>query len=715
MNMALNSRILHHSRATPNARPTSRRLRGAKPAGMGRRVALLTPNVLLMVGAPTIAWAADGGANQVVPTPKTSQVGYLPDAEKGFSIIAGGDVTGGSSFQVRSSTDELAYTGQLEPNAVNEMAAVGELVLRGDFSPLTAPGTYVVVAGGTVSRPFVIGAGVYGRLYRDAARAFDIIRSGVAINDPTTGVTHPASHTMDAALRDKPGLSRDLTGGWYNAGDFGKWVHMAAISTSYMMWLHELAGTTIDRVNLEIPDSVAGVPDLLTEARWGLSWMLKMQNDDGSVYHKVDTEPNFAWGMGPDMDPYARSATSPSSIDAGDFVAAMLQAARVFDPIDSTFAATCRAAADRSWVWLEANPNIPQPDPYYTDSDPSQEALWALAERVRATHDAPLTSRLSARIGSPALGPLSWQTPQILGYLSAAVDSTGDSAVKAAAKAAITGLGDALLAKSAANGYGVALQSNEYWWGSVENVINRGDALLFAHALTADARYRDGALRQLDWILGRNSLDRSFVTAYGQNPSVNPYHWTRYVYKIVMPGWAVGGPNPGPGGADPPLLALQQLGTPPAKCYLDLCAANGSWASNEGQTSENAALLFAAGMLSDGTTNTDVPNASTPSPTISAVDAGGGTSNGGDHSTGVGGAGASGVSGGTGGSNGTAGGEANRSSGCGCAFGRASSPAGLLGLFAILCALLAGRHRGAHGLESSGHCTPNRKNREGNF
>jgi endoglucanase len=453
-----------------------------------------------------------------------------------------------------------------------------------------------------------------------------------------------------------------------------------------MMWLHELAGSVVDGVPLEIPDTVAGVPDLLTEARWGLSWMLKMQNADGSVYHKVDTEPNFAWGRGPDMDPYSRSAADPSSIDAGDFVAVMLQAARVFSSRDATFAATCRAAADLSWTWLQANPNVAQPDPYYTDSDPSQEVLWALAERVRATHDVALTSQLSAKIGSTALGPLSWQTPQILGYMSIATDSAGDSTVKAAATTAITGLGDSLLAKSAANGYGVALLSSEYWWGSVENVLNRADALLLAHALTGDSRYRDGALRQLDWVLGRNSLDRSFVTAYGQNASTNPYHWTRYVYSIVVPGWAVGGPNPNAPGVDPPLLALQQLGTPAAKCYLDLCAANGSWASNEGQTSENAALLFAAGMLSDGTTDTAVPDPKTPSPAIGGANPDAGTT-----STGSGG---TGISTGTGGS-GSPGVTSGSSSGCGCAVSSSPSPTSWLGLLAIVVALFASRRRKA--------------------
>lgn len=249
-----------------------------KQPGAGTRAALLGVGLTL---ASATAWGADP-----VASPKTNQVGYLPNAGKSFTIVAAGPVTAGAAFEVLTSVGAPAYSGKLESSTVNETVATGETVLRGDFSSLAAPGTYVVVVSGLASRPFVVGTGVYGRLYRDAARAFSLIRSGVAINDPVTGLSHPASHTMDAALRDKPGTSRDMTGGWYNAGDFGKWVHMAAISTSYMMWLHELNGAVIDGVRLGIPDSAVSVPDVLTEARWGLSWMLKMQNADGVTASK---------------------------------------------------------------------------------------------------------------------------------------------------------------------------------------------------------------------------------------------------------------------------------------------------------------------------------------------------------------------------------------------------------------------------------------------
>jgi MYXO-CTERM domain-containing protein len=99
-------------------------------------------------------------------------------------------------------------------------------------------------------------------------------------------------------------------------------------------------------------------------------------------------------------------------------------------------------------------------------------------------------------------------------------------------------------------------------------------------------------------VLGQNSLNQSFVTGFGANPVQHPYHWIYAALRIAMPGWASGGPNQYPNGADTLLIAAQQRGLPPAKCWVDSGNGGGSWASNEGETSENAALLFAAGYLS---------------------------------------------------------------------------------------------------------------------
>ena len=98
-------------------------------------------------------------------------------------------------------------------------------------------------------------------------------------------------------------------------------------------------------------------------------------------------------------------------------------------------------------------------------------------------------------------------------------------------------------------------------------------------------------------MLGCNTLDLSFVTGHGERSVRRPYHWTCRVWGIVMPGWASGGANHLPEAVDPLLKAVIDSGTPPARCFVDACEPNGSWGSNEGQTSENAALILATGLF----------------------------------------------------------------------------------------------------------------------
>jgi endoglucanase len=326
-----------------------------------------------------------------------------------------------------------------------------------------------------------------------------------------------------------------------------------------------------------------------------LNWLLKMQNADGSVMHKADSGSNFAWGKLPEDDPNERRATFASTIDAADFTAVMMQASRVFGPIEPAFSRQCRTAADKSRAWLEKNPAVLHDDPFYVDKDPSGERLWALAEVLRQTGDRQALNEFRKTAGERRLPPPAWMSPEFLGYMSLAMAEDMDPAVRELAKRSMQTLADSILQKASLSGYGVSAGPDEYYWGSVENTLHRAAVLICVHQLTGDEKYREGALRQLDYCLGRNALGMSFVAGYGTVSPQRPYHWTRAALGKVMPGWASGGPNSGPEGADPLLKEVQKLGTPPAKCFVD----GDSWASNEGQTTENAALLFVAGYLTE--------------------------------------------------------------------------------------------------------------------
>jgi endoglucanase len=532
---------------------------------------------------------AGTGANPDVALPKTNQIGFLPGALKRFAWTVDGAKAAPVAFTVERGDGTKVFQG-MTGTPVDHTAAAGEFVCVGDFSALSEPGAYRIVAGGEPSHLFAVGADVYRPLLRDAVRCFHLIRANTAIDDQRTGVKHAAGHLSEAALM-VDGAPRDLTGGWYNAGDFGKWVHMAALSVAHMMWLYELRPQTAYGLKLDVPPT-RGLPDLLAQARWGLEWMLKMQNADGSVLHKVDAEPNLPWGVLPENDQTERHAKPAGSWDAAVFTGAMLQAAGVYKPFDPAFAGRCRKAALAAWTWLQSHPAVENADPYYANSTIAPKWLWALGEMAR--FDSSWSARAAQEFDARGVVQSSWLTPQIFGALALARGPAGKPRDIAIAK--IVQAADAVIAQIAADPYGYAGDGRLYFWGSVENALNCANSCFLAHELGGGAKYRDAGGRLVDYVLGLNALGRSFVTGHGAVRVEHPWHWIYRDEGIAIPGWATGGPNGYANGADAPLKEVIARGTLPAKCYLDLCEA-GSWASNEGQTSENAALLLAAGIL----------------------------------------------------------------------------------------------------------------------
>jgi endoglucanase len=537
-------------------------------------------------------------ANNILPEPKVNQLGYLPDAHKYFVVseVSGGPKKG-DAFRVLDNGGKTALSGGLKNDAVDDKTSTGEKVFQGDFSELKKPGLYTVEIGGLKSQPFEIKKDLYRPIFKDALRCFYTIRCGTAIDDKVVGLKHEACHMKDAPSHEDATIL-DLTGGWHNADDYGKWVLEESLSCSWMLWLYEFKEKQMADLKINIPESGNKMSDLLNQARWGLDWMMKMQRPDGGVLHKVDGEDHFCTGTPPEKDPYARYSKKPGTIDAGDFIGTMCLASRAYRKADPAYADKCLKAARKAWKWLEQNPNVVEVDSDYKDTDPSQEKIWALGEMARTTGDKALLERFEKEAPLGRLKQASWMEPQFFGYMALCFDPKAPAKLKESIRLALAGVCDNLAKTSEASGYGVAHAANEYWWESNENLLNKTNLLLFGYEATGDLRYREAALRQMNWLLGGNSLGFSFVTGEGENSVKNPWHWISHDYGKLMPGWVSGGPNQYPAGADSLLTSLIKRGTPPAKCYVDANTPNGSWASNEGETSENASLVFAAGYLS---------------------------------------------------------------------------------------------------------------------
>ena len=136
-------------------------------------------------------------------------------------------------------------------------------------------------------------------------------------------------------------------GGWYDAGDYGKYVVNGALSTGQMLLLCTLYPQAVTDQALHIPESGNGISDLLDELKYELDWLLTMQDEDGGVFHKL-TAKNFSGFVSPeayDLDRYVIGKGTAASLD---FAAVLAQAARLLAPTNEFWSQKALEAAEKA-------------------------------------------------------------------------------------------------------------------------------------------------------------------------------------------------------------------------------------------------------------------------------------------------------------------------------------------------------------------------------
>ena len=152
---------------------------------------------------------------------------------------------------------------------------------------------------------------------------------------PYAGVYyHSSCHPGDGFYHSSTGQSgfKLSTGGWHDAGDYGKYIVNAGITLGTSLLAYESFPSKFNQDDLNIPESGNSIPDLLDEVRYELEWYLKMQNSNGGVYFKL-TKQQFESFIMPNNDSGMRYIYQLSSNATGDFVAVMARASRIFSTI----------------------------------------------------------------------------------------------------------------------------------------------------------------------------------------------------------------------------------------------------------------------------------------------------------------------------------------------------------------------------------------------
>lgn len=514
---------------------------------------------------------------------------------------------------MRSSDHRSVYHGRFSPPVAD--ADSGDTVSVADFSAVTAPGRYYLEAPGVGrSWEFFIDAAVYQRPYYLSARSYYGQRCGTAVD---LGPEFAAFRHAPCHLAGEYDASTGKTGrhassyGWHDAGDYGRYVVNAGISTGTLLWAQEMFGSKLSKIPLAIPETGrTKAPDLLSEARWNVEWMLTMQDGDGGVFHK-QTSTHFSGFVMPEKDALPSgvigtgSAPFKSSCATGDFAAVLAITSRLYRPIDAAYADRTLEAAEEAWRWLENNSNVTFHNPAgvatgeYGDGDCSDERLWAAAELWRTTREETYSRYFVAQYGNflktlSASTPPSWANVAPLALWSYALGKGADGAALTAIRERSLSAARELVEQAARNPYRHTLVSRDYIWGSNSVVGNQAMQLLVANAMAPDPRFVQTAMENVHYLFGRNTFSLSWVTQVGQNAFQHPHHRPSVADGVdaPWPGLLSGGPNKSR--QDP--IAQKQItaDTPPARCYVDDA---GAYAVNEVAINWNAPLVFTLAAL----------------------------------------------------------------------------------------------------------------------
>ena len=596
-------------------------------------------NVSLRGGAEPEPHVPDTG-----PRVRVNQVGYLSHGPKSATLVT--DETDALPWRLENAQGRTVARGETEPAGVDRTSGLNVHTI--DFGHVKRRGRdFTLIADGETSHPFDIATDAYERLRVDALSVYYPQRSGTPIDGSIVGdeaYSRAAGHVgvppnqgdfdvpcqppeVSLPIYGEPwtcDYTLDVVGGWYDAGDHGKYVVNGGISVAQLMgtWERNQRAHSADRgalgdSTLRVPEQGNGVPDVLDEARWELEWMLTMQVPEGEplagmVHHKIHDNAWTGLPLDPAADPMLRELHRPSTAATLNFAAVAAQGARIFKAYERDFAGELLDAARVAWEAAHANPILLAPladgnsgGGPYDDTNVTDEFYWAAAElyittRERQFKDAVLSSPLhEAEVFD--LNGFDWGHMAPLARLDLATLPNRLPDRKEVRRSVVEAA-DALLDLQGEQPWGqpYAPADNFWAWGSTSQILNNLVVIASAFDITGDDRYQEAAVQGMDFLLGRNALNISYITGYGDVFSQNQ-HSRMYAHQLnaELPhppdGFIAGGPNSGI--QDPVAQALlSDCPATPQFCYIDHIE---SWSTNEITINWNSALSWVASFVAD--------------------------------------------------------------------------------------------------------------------
>ncbi|NOI24661.1 glycoside hydrolase family 9 protein [Vibrio mediterranei] len=483
------------------------------------------------------------------------------------------------------------------PLTYNSHLPNGKPVYVADFSVVAEPGWYVLKSADKRSVPFEIKNNVYQGLQTALVHALFLQRSGEAVYSPVTGMARPPSHIKDGEIFrgdefNPKGTVIDASGGWYDAGDFGKYIATATVTVARMLEAYRQSPNQFASPN-------GAMPSVLVEALYELNWMMKMQRKDGAVYRKLS---GATWPakIPPWLDTQTRYIYGVSTPDTAKFAATLAFASRIYQPFDKALSKQMLATAELAWRYLDTQPeqyidwqkeDDSGSGPYiYNQFDKEialetdvDDRIWAAAELYITTNKESYLSYVESHYSQlvvterPMLDFFEWKNPALMGVWHIMIE-TNTKLVESMKRDL----------DSVARDYAKSAQQSPFYvanrkfiWGSNKMVAEIGILLAWRDIISGKRDYQWLVQAQLDYLLGANGFNMSYVTHFGTHAVRHLHHLYRIGTGVSLPGFLVGGPNiKGQAGIAPKDLGMLS--------YVD---DEKSYAVNEFAIDYNAALI----------------------------------------------------------------------------------------------------------------------------
>jgi endoglucanase len=548
---------------------------------------------------------------------KLNQVGFYPNGPK--VAVVTGEVASNDFYIASTNLRDTVFRGKLSEEKQSAYSSTKTRIAV--FSSFTGEGSFVLcVPGVGTSYVFEINDSVNKNVGRAVLKGYYYQRVSMPLKEKYAGKWHRSAGHPDtivyihpsAASRARPaGTVISTPGGWYDAGDYNKYIVNSGITMGTLLSAYEDFPDYLKLLKTNIPESNDAVPDILNEIIYNLRWMLTMQDpNDGGVYNKC-TNAAFDAMLMPGVTQLPRFVVQKGTAATLDFAAVTAQAGRILNHYKKQLPGlsdSCLAASKKAWAWGLLNPGVEynqqemnkkfKPEITtggYGDRNFNDEWMWAASELFITTEDKKYFEILDKHISDPISLP-SWNDVGMLAYYSMLrfqkkLPSYTADDLKIM-KSKVLDIANGYIEKVAANAFATVMGQSvrDFNWGGNSNAANQGILLIKAYLLTGDKKYLYNALTNLDYLLGRNATGYCFVTGIGSKSPMHPHHRESVADGVTdpVPGLLVGGPNPGM--QDHTKYEF----TEPETAYSDNSAA---YAANEIAINWNAPMVYLVNAL----------------------------------------------------------------------------------------------------------------------